>query len=215
MVDFFIERPIFASVLAILITLAGAVSIPLLPVAQYPQISPPTVRVTASYPGASAEVVENSVTVPLEQQINGVEGMLYISSNSANDGSSTITVTFEVGYDQNIAAVDVQNRIAVALPQLPEEVQRSGLTVRRVSTDLTLVVSLISPDGSRDDLFLSNYAGINIADRLKRLPGVGDVSTFGERRYSMRVWLNPDKLATLGVSAQDVIAALREQNQQV
>jgi len=215
LVDFFIERPIFASVLAILITLAGAVSIPLLPVSQYPQITPPTVRVTASYPGASAEVVENSVTLPLEQQINGVEGMLYISSNSANDGSSTITVTFEVGYDLNIAAVDVQNRIAVALPQLPEEVQRSGLTVRRVSTDLTLVVNLISPDGSRDDLFLSNYAGINISDRLKRLPGVGDVSIFGERRYSMRVWLDPDKLATLGVSAQDVIAVLREQNQQV
>ena len=215
MVDFFIGRPVFASVLAILITFAGAVSIPFLPVAQYPAITPPTVRVTASYPGASAEVVENSVTVPLEQQINGVEGMLYMSSNSANDGSSTITVTFEVGYDQNIAAVDVQNRIAVALPQLPEEVQRSGLTVRRVATDLTLVVNLISPDGSRDDLFLANYAGINISDRLKRLPGVGDVNIFGDRRYSMRVWLDPDKLAKLAVSAQEVIGVLREQNQQV
>jgi multidrug efflux pump len=126
LVDFFIARPIFASVLAILITLAGVVSLPLLPVAQYPHITPPTVRVSASYPGASAEVVENSVTIPLEQQINGVEGMLYMSSNSANDGSSSITVTFEVGYDQNIAAVDVQNRIAVALPQLPEEVQRAA-----------------------------------------------------------------------------------------
>jgi hydrophobe/amphiphile efflux-1 (HAE1) family protein len=160
-------------------------------------------------------VVENSVTIPLEQQINGVEGMLYMSSNSANDGSSTITVTFEVGYDQNIAAVDVQNRIAVALPQLPDEVQRTGVTVRRVSTDLTLVVSLISPDRSRDDIFLSNYADINISDRLKRLPGVGDVAIFGERRYSMRVWLDPSKLATLGVSAQDVVDVLREQNQQV
>ena len=215
MVDFFIARPIFASVLAILITLAGLASLPLLPVAQFPHITPPTVRVSASYPGASAPVVENSVTIPLEQQINGVEGMLYMSSNSANDGSSTIVVTFEVGYDQNIAAVDVQNRIAVALPQLPEEVQRSGITVRRVSTDLTLVVSLISPDHSRDDLYLANYAGINISDRLKRLPGVGDVTIFGERRYSMRVWLDPDKLAKLGVSAQDVIDVLREQNQQV
>ena len=215
MVDFFIARPIFASVLAILITLAGAVSLPLLPVAQFPHITPPTVRVSASYPGANAEVVENSVTIPLEQQINGVEGMLYMSSNSGSDGSSTIIVTFDVGYDQNIAAVDVQNRIAVALPQLPEEVQRAGVTVRRVSTDLTLVVSLISPDRSRDDVFLSNYAGINISDRLKRLPGVGDVIVFGERRYSMRVWLDPDKLAKLGVSAQDVLSVLREQNQQV
>ncbi len=215
MVDFFIGRPVFASVLAILITFAGAVCIPFLPVAQFPHITPPTVRVTASYPGASAEVVENSVTVPLEQQINGVEGMLYMSSNSANDGSSTIIVTFEVGYDLNIAAVDVQNRVAVALPQMPEEVQRSGVTVRRVSTDLTIVVNLISPDGSRDDVFLSNYAAINIADRLKRLAGVGDIILFGERRYSMRVWLDPDKLAALGVSAQDVIAALRDQNQQV
>jgi hydrophobe/amphiphile efflux-1 (HAE1) family protein len=202
-------------VLAILITFAGAVCLPFLPVAQFPRITPPTVRVTASYPGASAEVVENSVTLPLEQQINGVEGMLYMSSNSANDGSSTIIVTFEVGYDLNIAAVDVQNRVAVALPQLPEEVQRAGITVRRVSTDLTIVVNLISPDKSRDDVFLSNYAAINIADRLKRISGVGDINLFGERRYSMRVWLDPSKLAKLGVSAQDVIAALREQNQQV
>ena len=215
MVDFFIGRPVFASVLAILITFAGAVCIPFLPVAQFPAITPPTVRVTASYPGASAEVVENSVTVPLEQQINGVEGMLYMSSNSANDGSCAITVTFEVGYDQNIAAVDVQNRVAVAIPQLPEEVQRTGVTVRRVSTDLTIVVNLISPDGSRDDVYLSNYAAINIADRLKRLTGVGDINLFGERRYSMRVWLDPDKLAALSVSAQEVIAALRDQNQQV
>ncbi len=215
MVDFFIARPIFASVLAILITLAGAVSLPLLPVALYPHITPPTVRVTASYPGASAEVVENSVTIPLEQQINGVEGMLYMSSNSSNDGSSSIIVTFDVGYDQNIAAVDVQNRVAVAQAQLPEEVQRAGVTVRRVSTDLTLVVNLISPDKSRDDLFLANYAGINLSDRFKRLPGVGDVNIFGERRYSMRIWLDPDKLAKLGVSAQDVIDVLREQNQQV
>jgi len=215
LVDFFIGRPVFAAVIAILITFAGAVCLPFLPVAQFPRITPPTVRVTASYPGASAEVVENSVTVPLEQQINGVEGMLYMNSTSANDGSCAITVTFEVGYDLNIAAVDVQNRVAVALPQLPEEVQRSGVTTRRVSTDLTIVVNLISPDNSRDDVYLSNYAGINISDRLKRLPGVGDVATFGERRYSMRVWLDPDKLANLGVTAQDVIASLREQNQQV
>jgi len=162
LVDFFIGRPVFASVLAILITFAGAVCIPLLPVAQFPRITPPTVSVRSSYPGASAEVVEGSVTIPLEQQINGVEGMLYMSSTSNNDGSSSITVTFEVGYDLNIAAVDVQNRIAVALPQLPEEVQRAGITVRRVSTDLTIVVNLISPDGSRDDVFLSNWADINI-----------------------------------------------------
>ena len=215
LVDFFIGRPVFASVLAILITFAGAVCIPLLPVAQFPRITPPTVSVRSSYPGASAEVVEGSVTIPLEQQINGVEGMLYMSSTSNNDGSSSITVTFEVGYDLNIAAVDVQNRIAVALPQLPEEVQRAGITVRRVSTDLTIVVNLISPDGSRDDVFLSNWADINISDRVKRLNGVGDVVLFGERRYSMRVWLDPDKLAKLGVTSQDVVSSLREQNQQV
>jgi len=191
------------------------VGIPLLPVAQFPRITPPTVSVRSSYPGASAEVVEGSVTIPLEQQINGVEGMLYMSSTSNNDGSSSITVTFEVGYDLNIAAVDVQNRIAVALPQLPEEVQRAGITVRRVSTDLTIVVNLISPDGSRDDVFLSNWADINISDRVKRLNGVGDVVLFGERRYSMRVWLDPDKLAKLGVTSQDVVSSLREQNQQV
>jgi len=200
LVDFFIGRPVFASVLAILITFAGAVCIPLLPVAQFPRITPPTVSVRSSYPGASA---------------NGVEGMLYMSSTSNNDGSSSITVTFEVGYDLNIAAVDVQNRIAVALPQLPEEVQRAGITVRRVSTDLTIVVNLISPDGSRDDVFLSNWADINISDRVKRLNGVGDVVLFGERRYSMRVWLDPDKLAKLGVTSQDVVSSLREQNQQV
>jgi hydrophobe/amphiphile efflux-1 (HAE1) family protein len=215
LVDFFIGRPVFASVLAILITFAGAVCIPFLPVAQFPHITPPTVRVTASYPGASAEVVENSVTVPLEQQINGVEGMLYMSSNSANDGSCTITVTFEVGYDLNIAAVDVQNRVAVAVPQLPEEVNRTGVTVRRVSTDLTIVVNLISPDGSRDDIYLSNYAAINIADRLKRLDGVGDINLFGERRYSMRVWLDPDRLYALGLTTGDVVTALQGQNVQV
>ena len=215
LVDFFIGRPVFASVLAILITFAGAVCIPLLPVAQFPRITPPTVSVRSSYPGASAEVVEGSVTIPLEQQINGVEGMLYMSSTSNNDGSSSITVTFEVGYDLNIAAVDVQNRIAVALPQLPEEVQRAGITVRRVSTDLTIVVNLISPDGSRDDVFLSNWADFNLSDRVKRLNGVGDVVLFGERRYSMRVWLDPDKLAKLGVTSQDVVSSLREQNQQV
>ncbi len=215
MVDFFIERPIFATVLAILITLAGAVCIPLLPIAQFPPITPPTVQIAATYTGASAEVVESSVTVPIEQQVNGVEGMMYMSSNSSNDGSMSATVTFEVGYDLNIAAVDVQNRVQIAQPQLPEEVQREGVRVTKQSTDLTLVVNLISPDGSRDSLFLSNYAGINVTDRLKRLPGVGQVTQFGERRYSMRVWLLPAQLAKLGIDAQDVIAVLREQNQQV
>ena len=215
LVDFFIDRPVLASVLAILITLAGGLCIPLLPIAQYPNLTPPTVRVSASYPGASAEVVEQSVTVPLEQQINGVKGMLYMSSNSSSDGSMSITVTFELGYDLDIAAVDVQNRVALAQPQLPEEVQRLGIAVRKQSTDLTMVVNLISPDGSRDSLFLSNFADINIVERLQRLPGVGEVHQFGERRYSMRIWLDPDKLAKLGIGAPDVIAALREQNQQV
>ena len=160
-------------------------------------------------------MVESSVTVPIEQQVNGVEGMMYMASNSSNDGSMSATVTFEVGYDLNIAAVDVQNRVQIAQPQLPEEVQRQGVRVTKQSTDLTLVVNLISPDGSRDNLFLSNYAGINVTDRLKRLPGVGQVTQFGERRYSMRVWLLPAQLAKLGINAQDVIGVLREQNQQV
>jgi hydrophobe/amphiphile efflux-1 (HAE1) family protein len=214
-VAFFIDRPIFAGVVAVLITLAGAISIPLLPVSQFPPIVPPTVQVSAAYSGASADVVERTITLPIEEQVNGTEGMLYMSSTSANDGQMSLTVTFELGRDPDIATVNVNNRVAVADPRLPEEVRRLGITTRKQSPDLTLVVNLVSPDASRDALFLSNYALINVLDPLKRLPGVGDVGLFGERRFAMRIWLDPERLAKLGLDASDVIDAVRDQNVQI
>ncbi len=215
MVDFFINRPVLATVLAILITLIGGISIPILPIAQFPEISPPTVNVAATFTGASSEVVEETVTTPIEEQINGVEGMTYISSDSSNDGTMSINVTFEIGYDLDIAAVDVQNRVQLATPRVPEEVSKYGISVNKQSTSLVLAVNLISPDGSRDDLFLSNYIDIHIADVLKRIPGVGNLTIWGEREYSMRIWLNPDKLASLGITTTDVADAIEEQNVQV
>jgi hydrophobe/amphiphile efflux-1 (HAE1) family protein len=212
---FFIDRPVFASVVAILITLAGAVSLPLLPVSQYPPIVPPTVQVSANYTGASADVVERTITLPIEDEVNGTEGMLYMSSTSANDGQMGLTVTFELGRDADIATVNVNNRAAVAEPRLPEEVRRFGITVRKQSPELSMVVNLVSPDGSRDALFLSNYALINVVDALKRVPGMGNVNIFGERRFAMRIWLDPEKLAKLELTAGDVIAAVREQNVQI
>jgi hydrophobe/amphiphile efflux-1 (HAE1) family protein len=214
-VDFFIDRPIFAGVISIVISLAGAVCILLLPIAQFPEITPPTVQVKATYTGANAEVVEETVTTPIEEQINGVEGMTYMSSISSNDGSSTITVTFDVGYDLDIAAVDVQNRVTMAQPQVPEDVRKYGITTQKQSPDFVLIISLYSPDNTYDELFLSNYAAINIVDTLKRLPGVGDVQIFGEKKYAMRLWLNPDKLTSMEMTAMDVIAAVQEQNVQV
>ncbi|MEA2039136.1 MAG: multidrug efflux RND transporter permease subunit [Thermodesulfobacteriota bacterium] len=214
-VDFFIDRPIFAGVISIVISLAGAVCIILLPIAQFPEITPPTVQVKATYTGANAEVVEKTVTTPIEEQINGVEGMTYMSSISSNDGTSNITVTFDVGYDLDIAAVDVQNRVAMAQPQVPDDVRKFGITTQKRSPDFVLIISLYSPDNTFDDLFLSNYASINIVDILKRLPGVGDVQIFGEKKYAMRLWLNPDKLTSMEMTAMDVIAAVQEQNVQV
>jgi hydrophobe/amphiphile efflux-1 (HAE1) family protein len=214
-VEFFIRRPIFATVLALIITLAGAICIPGLPIALFPEITPPTVQVKATYTGAPAEVVEGTVTTPLEEEINGVQGMIYMSSVSANDGSSVIIASFNVGYDLDIAAVDVQNRAQIAQAQLPSDVTRQGVTVKKQSTDLTVVVNLISPDDSRDELYLSNYATINIIEVLKRIPGVGDVVNFVGQDYSMRIWLDPDRLANLGLAAADVVAAVREQNAQV
>jgi len=215
LVDFFINRPVLATVLAILITLIGGISIPILPIAQFPEISPPTVNVAATFTGASSEVVEETVTTPIEEQINGVEGMTYISSDSSNDGTMSINVTFEIGYDLDIAAVDVQNRVQLATPRVPEEVSKYGISVNKQSTSLILAVNLISPDGSRDDLFLSNYIDIHISDVLKRIPGVGNLTIWGEREYSMRIWLNPDKLASLAITTTDVANAIEEQNVQV
>ena len=214
-VNFFIKRPIFASVIAIVITLAGAICVPLLPVAQFPPITPPTVQVSANYIGASAEVVEETVTTPIEQEVNGVDGMIYMSSTSGSDGSMVLTVTFDIGYDLDIAALDVQNRVQIAESKLPAEVLRTGVKTRKRSPNLTLVVNLLSPKGTYDQLFLSNYADIHIKDALKRVPGVGDVTIFGARDYSMRIWLDPDKLAGLGLAATDVAQAIRRQNIQV
>ncbi|MGX9180153.1 efflux RND transporter permease subunit [Mesorhizobium sp. BHbdii] len=215
MVNFFIHRPIFASSIAIIMVLAGAICYFLLPVSQFPDITPPQVVVSANYPGASAQVVADTVTTPLEQQINGVQGMTYMSSSSSNDGSSTITITFEVGYSLSTAAVDVQNRVSQAASSLPAIVNQGGVTIKKQNPNFVLIVNLTSPDGSVDPVALSNLAYLQVVDPLKRLPGVGDVQIFGERRYSMRVWLDPDKLANLGITAVDVQNAIAEQNVQV
>jgi hydrophobe/amphiphile efflux-1 (HAE1) family protein len=212
---FFVDRPIFAAVVAILITLIGAISLPQLQVSQFPPIAPPSIFIGANYTGASADVVERTITLPIEEQVNGTEGMLYMSSTSANDGQLSMTVTFELGRDPDLAAVNVENRVAVALPRLPEEARRLGVTVRKQAPELTLVANLVSLDGSRDSLFLSNFALINVLDSLKRVPGVGDVNIFGERRYAMRIWLDPERLGKLGLTASDVIDAVREQNVQI
>jgi HAE1 family hydrophobic/amphiphilic exporter-1 len=214
-VSFFINRPVFASAIAGIMVLAGLICYQLLPVAQFPDITPPQVVVTAAYPGASSKVVADSVTTPLEQQINGVAGMAYMSSISANDGTSTITITFDVGYPIDIAAMDVQTRITAASGQLPAIVNQGGVTIQKKNPNFSLAVNLSSPDGSVDLTTLSNFAYLQLADPLKRLPGVGDVIIFGERRYSMRVWLDPDKLANLGLTALDVRNAIASQNVQV
>jgi hydrophobe/amphiphile efflux-1 (HAE1) family protein len=211
---FFIARPIFATVIALIMLLSGIVSMYTLPIAQFPSVVPPTVQVSAVYNGADAETVAAAVTSPLEQQINGVEGMLYMSSNSTSNGQSIITVTFEVGYDLNIAAVDVQNRAQQAFPQLPQEVQQLGITVTKQATNMTLVAALRSPDGSYDTRYLTNLADITVVPALQRLDGVGQVTIFGLEQYSMRVWLDPDKLAALGLSAADVSRAVQQQNKQ-
>ena len=215
MVEFFTRRPIFASAIAVVMVLAGAICYFLLPVAQFPDITPPQVVVSARYPGAGAQVVADTVTTPLEQEINGVQGMTYMSSTSSNDGSATVTVTFEVGYPLDIAAVDVQNRVSQASPALPALVNQGGVTVKKQNPNFALIVDLTSPDGSVDPVALSNYAFLQVADPLKRVPGVGDVQIFGERRYSMRVWLDPDRMANLGITAVDVQRAIAEQNVQV
>ena len=212
---FFIERPIFAAVVSLFITIAGAVAYFTLSVAQYPEIVPPTIAVTTSYPGASADVVSQTVATPLEQQINGVENMLYMSAQSTGDGKLTITVTFRQGSDVNTDQVLTQNRVSAALARLPDAVQRLGVTVQKQSPDLLMVIHLISPKNSRDLLYLSNYATLSVRDTLLRQPGVGDVQVFGARDYAMRIWLDPNKVAARGLTADDVVNALRAQNTQV
>ncbi|HEX4131942.1 MAG TPA: multidrug efflux RND transporter permease subunit [Pirellulales bacterium] len=209
---FFIDRPIFASVLSIVITLAGGIAVFTLPIAQYPAVTPPTVQIDCNYPGASATVVATSVAAPIEQFVNGVERMMYMSSQSTSDGSYTLTVTFEPGVDLNVAQVLVQNRVNLAMPLLPDVVRATGITMRKRSPEILLTVSLHSPDGRYDQLYLSNYAALRIKDELSRLPGISEVLLFGQRDYSMRIWLDPDKLAVRNLAVNDVLAAIREQN---
>ena len=211
---FFIDRPVFATVISIVILLAGLAAMRALPIAQYPQILPPQVSVTASYPGASAQVIAETVAAPLEQEINGVEGMIYQLSNSSSSGSMSLSVYFEVGRDPDQATIDVNNKVQAALAKLPEEVRRQGVKVEKKSSDILQVITLYSPDGSQDPVVISNYALINVIDELKRIPGVGDVTQFGSKDYSMRIWLRPDKLAQYNLTPTDVVNAIREQNSQ-
>jgi multidrug efflux pump len=212
---FFIDRPIFAWVLSLVIILVGAVTVVFLPIDMYPPITPPTVQVTASYPGANAKVVADTVAAPIEEQVNGVDRMMYMSSQSTNDGSYTLTVTFEIGTDPNTAQVLVQNRVALAMPQLPPEVQLEGVSTLKTTPNILLAVNLISPHGKYDELYVSNYATIHIKDELARIKGVGSVNLFGQRQYSMRIWVDPDKLAARNLTAVDVVNSIQNQNVQV
>ncbi len=212
---FFIDRPKFAIVIAVVMTIAGLLAMTALPIAEFPELSPPQVSVSTNYPGANAEVVEQTVAAVIEAEVNGVEGMSYMSSKSAMDGSYNLTVTFAIGTDSDTAQVNVQNRVAQAAPKLPEEVTRQGVTTKKQSTNILLVTSIVSPNGTYDDLFLSNYASINIRDNLARVPGVASVDILGASDYGMRIWLEPDRISSLGLTASDIIAAIRDQNLQV
>ncbi len=212
---FFIDRPIFASVLSIVITLTGFIAVRSLPIAQYPEITPPTVEVSAFYPGANSRVVADTVAAPIEQQVNGVENMMYMSSQCTNDGVYTLTITFRLGVDLNMAQVLVQNRVSLAEPILPDLVKRRGVTVKKKSPSILMIVNLFSPDESRDNLYLSNYATIQLKDELLRLAGVGDITYLGQRDYSMRVWLDPEKMSFRNLTAADVVSAIEQQNAQV
>ena len=212
---FFVKRPIFAGVLSAIIFISGAISLKLLPISEYPEVVPPTVVVRALYPGANPQVIAETVASPLEQAINGVEDMLYTSSQSTSDGVVTLTVTFALGTDLDKAQVLVQNRVAQTLPKLPEVTQRLGVVTQKSSPDLTMVVHLISPDQRYDGLYLSNYAALRVRDELARIKGVGEARAVGAGEYAMRVWLDPDKVAALNLTASDVVRAIREQNVQV
>src|SRR5262247_2325091 len=212
---FFIDRPIFAAVLSIVTVIIGMLAYLSLAAAQYPEVVPPTIVVTATYPGAPPEVIAETVATPIEQEVNGVEDMLYMSSQSTTDGQMTLTITFRLGTDLDKAQVLTQNRVAIAEPRLPEDVRRLGVTTLKSSPDILMVVHLLSPTKRYDQLYIGNYALIQVRDALRRIEGVGDVNLFGLREYSMRVWLDPGRLASRSIATADVVAALREQNIQV
>ena len=212
---FFIDRPIFAAVLSIIVFLVGAIAVWQLPISQYPEVVPPSVQVRAQYPGANPKVIAETVAAPLEQEINGVENMLYMSSQATSDGTMLLTITFRLGTDVDNAQVEVQNRVAQALPRLPEDVRRVGVTTKKASPDLLMVVHLTSPGNRYDTVYLRNYATLQVRDVLARLPGMGEVRLFGAGDYSMRVWLDPERIASRGLTAGDVVRAIREQNVQV
>src|SRR6187399_675749 len=213
--ELFIKRPILATVCSMILLLAGAIAIPNLPIARYPDLTPPGVTVAAFYTGANAQAVESGVTLPLEQAINGVEGMMNIRSSSTNSGFSSITVTFEIGRDPDLAAVDVQNRVNQALGRMPAEVRTNGISVTKNTAGFLGAIGFFSPDNRYDSLFISNYVDLYVRDAFKRVPGVGNVIIFGERKFAMRLWLDPNKLAGRSITAGDVVGALREQNVQV
>src|ERR1700722_152677 len=214
-VDFFIKRPVFATVSALLIILAGAAVIPTLPIAQFPTLAPPQVNVASAYVGASAQTVETAVTIPLEQQINGAEGMKYVTSTSSSNGVSSITATFDLNRDPDLAAVDIQNRVNTAQGRLPNAVKATGITITKASNNFVLGAAVFSPKKRYTPLFMSNYLDVYVKDSLKRVPGVADVIIFGERKYSMRLWLDPVRMASRGLTATDAVSALQEQNVEV
>ena len=209
-----IDRPIFASVISIVITLAGAVAMFNLPIAQYPDITPIQITVNAAYPGASAEVVADNVAAPIEQQINGADNMLYMTSASSSSGNLTLTAFFEIGTDPALAQVDVQNRVNLALPQLPSSVQQQGVQVQKKSSAFMMVIAMYSPDNRYDPTYIANYANLYLLDAIKRIPGASQSSIFGTPDYAMRIWLKPDRMAQLGITAGDVQRAVANQNQQ-
>src|ERR1700681_1593389 len=211
---FFIDRPIFAGVISVVIFLAGLIAMTQLPVSEYPEVVPPSVVVTAQFPGANPQTIAETVATPLEEQINGTEGMLYMASSAASDGTLTLTVTFKLGTNPDLAQQLVQNRVNQALPRLPEVTRQLGVTTIKSSPDLTMVVHLLSPNDRYDMLYLRNYALLNVKDQLAKIEGVGDVGLFGSGDYAMRIWLNPQKVAERGLTAQEVVSAIRRQNVQ-